>query len=76
MTIKVKVSNLDTREDAVVLAFAADPETGEAIIGGKAVELKGQESTDIYVHSGQSIVVKEMQNGPKQEPAELAEAAG
>lgn len=72
MTIRVSVKNDDTRQEAKVLAFAADPETGLAIAGGKSVELHAGEACDIYVHSGQSIVVKEVECIPKQKASELA----
>lgn len=65
MTISIKVTNSDTRETAIVSVEAVNADGSEQP-GGKRVELKGGESTgdnDFYVHGGQALVVKEVQNG-------------
>ena len=59
MTIRVKVSNEDSRETAVIAVQLTDAD-GKPIT---TTELKGGapgESLENYVHSGQSLLVKEV----------------
>lgn len=56
MTIRIKVTNEDSRESAVVgVQLTFDGKTQESV-----VELKGGESHETYVHSSQQVLVKEI----------------
>jgi len=68
MTIKVTITNADVGETRIIevrnvahdlSALDLDPRTDYA----NRRQLKGGESADFYVHSAQSIVVREVQNG-------------
>lgn len=63
MTIAIRVTNEDTRETAVVKVECIDPTSGAVNVYGKTAELKGKESETFYVHSGESLRVREIQNG-------------
>ena len=52
MTIKVTVTNSDSRESAVISV--------ETQPGGALTNLKGGESTELYVHSQQDLHVREV----------------
>ena len=59
MTIKVTVKNDDPRETAVISVAEC------AVHGGmnpkiRSVDLKGGESTEVWVHSGQRIDIREV----------------
>lgn len=63
MTIKVTVKNEDTRETAIIgvrqmgkTGIQMEPDSQN----GPRVELKGGESTEVYVHSHQYLVVDEI----------------
>lgn len=65
MTIAIKITNSDSRETAVVKVCEVNPNPGRSMIPfiTKRAELKGGESTELYVHSGQSLIVEEVRNG-------------
>ena len=63
MTIKVSVKNEDSRETAIVAVSAISVATGEVDSSVPDKQLKGGESCEVYVHSGQKIVVEEIRNG-------------
>jgi hypothetical protein len=58
MTIKVKISNEDARETAVISVLKQ--EKSDQSPAAFAVELKGGESCEEYVHSTQQLLVKEV----------------
>ena len=62
MTIQIGVINKDSRENAIVAVKVQTP-AGEPVSGNPDTELKGGESCDKYVHSGQRLVVEEIENG-------------
>ena len=62
MTIQIGVINKDSRETAIVAVKVQTP-SGEPVPGNPDVELKGGQSIDKYVHSGQRLLVEEIQNG-------------
>lgn len=59
MTIKVTVTNADARETAVIVVQTQDAQ-GVACLHVPETELKGGQSADIWVHSHQQLVVKEL----------------
>ena len=59
MTIQVTIKNADSRETAVIEVVTLDPRSGFQNNGGKQ-RLKGGESADFYVHSVQSLEIKEI----------------
>lgn len=61
MTIRMKIKNEDSRETAIVAAWTES--TGDKPVQNTIVKLKGGEETELYVWSGQRIVVEEVQNG-------------
>lgn len=63
MTIRMLIKNEDTRNAAVVVVDSRNPETLEQVPGGQTNMLHGGEECHIYVHSGQSVLVREVKNG-------------
>lgn len=64
MTISIKVTNEDSREDAIVKVSKLQRCSKTLLPAVVAVkELKGCESCVEYVHDGQSLIVEEVQNG-------------
>ena len=57
MTIKVTVTNSDSRESAIIRVQQTNLD-GSPI--GPTLNLKGGESTDVYVHGTQNISVVEV----------------
>lgn len=53
------MKNEDSRESAVISVQAYNPD-GSQVSGTKDKELKGGEVTDLYVHSTQQLLVKEV----------------
>ena len=62
MTIRVTIKNEDSRETAVIGVQTVDASTRMASPDTEK-KLKGGESTDTYVHSGQDVYIREVQNG-------------
>lgn len=62
MTIRVTVKNEDSRENAVIVVQTQNQD-GAPQSGSPDKELKGGESADCWVHSGQQLLVKETRNG-------------
>ncbi len=64
MTIAIKISNEDSRENAIVRVgtLYSKAKSLLPIVTNKR-ELQGGESITEYVHSGQIIVVEEVENG-------------
>jgi hypothetical protein len=58
MTIKVVVKNDDTRENAIIAVDVVSDGGSQS-----CRELKGGESGEFYIHSGNTIVINEIQNG-------------
>lgn len=65
MTIAIKITNEDSREKAVVEVKTASPVTKSLFpkLDNLPRSLRGGESVTMYVHSGQSLVVEELENG-------------
>ena len=61
MTIRVTITNADQGKTRIISAQTF-PTSGEPS-GDELKELKGGQSADLYVHSTQQIVVKEVRNG-------------
>lgn len=61
MTIEVIVTNIDTRENAVIVVKTLNKEGAPS--GTPEVELSGGRSKRFLVHSGQNLVVEEVKNG-------------
>lgn len=59
MTIAIKITNDDSRETAIVEVGRVNQDATNTPVA----QLKGGESVTDYVHSGQSLTVKEIQNG-------------
>lgn len=62
MTIEIEVKNKDSRKNAIVCVDVVASDAVE-LTPERSTELKGGESITEFVHSGQSLVVKEIQNG-------------
>lgn len=62
MTIRVTVTNADSGETRIISAQPVNLD-GSTTAQPPPKELKGGESTDLYVHSSQNILVKEVRNG-------------
>ena len=60
MTIRVTITNADQGETRIISAQTQNLE-GNPV--STPAELKGGETLDLYVHSTQQIVVKEVRNG-------------
>ncbi len=69
MTIRIKITNEDSRQTAVVKVRELNRQTMLSdkslmpIVRDAAPPLKGGESVDLYVHDGQSLLIEESQNG-------------
>ncbi len=69
MTIRIKVTNEDSRVTAVVKIRELHRQTMLSdkslmpVMRDAAPPLKGGESVDLYVHEGQSLLIEESQNG-------------
>lgn len=63
MTIRLKIENLDSRENAIVEVRKLDAVSGTSSSSQTFPQLKGGESCEEYVHSGQKLEVVEVQNG-------------
>lgn len=64
MTIAIKVTNSDSRENAIVeVRRARTQDKSRLPFVEPAKQLKGGESVTEYVHSGQSLIIEEIQNG-------------
>lgn len=59
MTIKVTVTNSDSRESAVIEVRGKTPEGADAA-ATPVHQLKGGESAEVYVHSGLQLQIKEI----------------
>lgn len=62
MTIKVSVKNDDSRENAIIEAVAVSAGTVRDNPGAPK-QLKGGESAEFHVHSGQDLRISEIRNG-------------
>jgi len=62
MTIRVTIKNEDSRDKAIVSVSQLNGD-GTPQSGTVETQLKGGESCEKYVHSGQQLLVKEVQNG-------------
>lgn len=62
MTIGIKITNTDSRQEAIVAVKVQD-ENGEPVSGSPDTLLKGGEEVEKYVHSTQRLVVEEIKNG-------------
>ena len=62
MTIKLKITNEDTRETAVVEVSSVAAESGAPMGGENPKELKGGESAEVWIHSGKHVHIKEIRN--------------
>ncbi len=66
MTISVTVTNSDSREKAIIAVSTVPHGATVAEQANPAhprTELKGGESREFMVHSGQSLIISEVQNG-------------
>lgn len=59
MTISIKVSNTDSRENAVVVVKRQSTQ-GEPVAGCPDIELSGGKDVEVHVHSTQRLVVEEV----------------
>lgn len=55
MTIRIKIENLDTRDGAIV---SAQEQSNAGT--GSLHELNSGESVELYVHSSQKVIIKEI----------------
>lgn len=62
MTIRVTIKNEDQGENRVITAVTTNVD-GTDQSGATAKDLRGGESAEMWVHSGQNIVIKEKLNG-------------
>ena len=62
MTIRLTIKNEDTRKNAVVEVMTVDV-NNDPLSGGTMIDLCGGDSTDVYVHSGQNVLITELRNG-------------
>lgn len=62
MTIKVTVTNSDPRETAIISVkeMAKGGTMKPDTLNGMVRELKGGESAEVWVHSGQYLIVQEV----------------
>ena len=63
MTIAIKITNTDSRAEAIVAVKVQSTEFERASGGEDVTKLKGGEEVEKYVHSGQRLVVEEVKNG-------------
>lgn len=65
MTIRIKVTNEDSRKTAIVEVRTVNKGVMSfmPIVNRPGTLLPGGDSADVYVHDGQSILVEEIQNG-------------
>lgn len=63
MTIAIKVTNDDSRENAIVEVRTLCAGSGEISGGIKPVQLSGKQSQQFLVHSGQKLEIVEVKNG-------------
>ena len=65
MTIKIRITNDDSRETAIVEVKTVNRgvQSLMPIVNRPGTKLKGGESTEVYVYDGQSLVVEEFENG-------------
>lgn len=64
MTIRIKIQNEDSRENAVVIVKTLGRQQKSVLPSrSDGIELKGGESTELYVYDGQSLLVEELKNG-------------
>ena len=62
MTIQLKITNEDSRENAIVSVTNCNAD-GSDMEGAATHQLKGGEDCTVYVHSGQGARITEVQNG-------------
>lgn len=64
MTISIKVTNTDSRPGAIVAVRTVTDNAPDGVIDVREpVRLAGGEETTGMVHSGQMLLVEEVQNG-------------